>query len=90
MLISWLASQITSRCRLPQPSGFNWYRAIAAAGVIFIPAGLGLFEGIERLLTFLKTYGVLVVGIYLVAKVGARLKRHQKYDAGGGFAVKKD
>jgi undecaprenyl-diphosphatase len=80
MLISWLASQIASRCQLPEPSGFNWYRAIAAAGVILIPALLWLHEGIEQLLTFLKTYGVLVVGIYIVAKGGVWLKRLRKRD----------
>ena len=80
MLISWLASQIASRCQLPELSGFNWYRAIAAAGVILIPALLWLHEGIEQLLTFLKTYGVLVVGIYIVAKGGVWLKRLRKRD----------
>jgi undecaprenyl-diphosphatase len=81
MLISWLASQIASRCRLPESSGFNWYRAMAAAGVIGIPLFLGLLEGIEQLLTFLKTYGVLVAGIYLVAKASTLLKRLQRRDS---------
>jgi len=80
MLIGRLASQIASICRLPEPSGFNWYRAIAAVGVIGIPLFLGLLEGIEQLLTFLKTYGVLVVGIYIVAKGGVWLKRLRKRD----------
>ena len=79
MLISWLAWQITSRCRLPEPSGFNWYRAIAAAGVVGIPLLLGLFEGIKQLLTFLKTYGVLVLGIYIAAKGGTWLKRFRRH-----------
>jgi len=79
MLISWLASQITSRCRLPEPSGFNWYRAIAAIGVIVIPLLLGLFEGINQLLIFLKTYGVLVLVIYIAARVGAHLKKLQNH-----------
>lgn len=79
MLISWLAWQITSRCQLPSPSGFNWYRAIAAVGVIVIPLSLGLFEGINQLLTFLKTYGVLVLGIYIAAKAGTHLKKLQKH-----------
>jgi len=80
MLISWLAWQITSRCQLPEPSGFNWYRAIAAAGVILMPALLWLHEGIEQLLTFLKTYGVLVAGIYLVAKASTQLNRLLRHD----------
>ena len=80
MLISWLASQIASRCQLPEPSGFNWYRAIAAAGVILIPALLWLHEGIEQLLTFLKTYGVLVAGFYLVAKASTQLNRLLRHD----------
>jgi len=80
MLISWLVSRITSRCQLPELSGFNWYRAIAAAGVIGIPLFLGLLEGIEQLLTFLKTYGVLVAGFYIVAKGGTWLKRIRRHD----------
>jgi len=80
MLISWLASQIASICRLPEPSGFNWYRAIAAAGVTVIPLFLGLSEGINQLLIFLKTYGVLVLVIYIVAKGGVWLKRLRKRD----------
>jgi undecaprenyl-diphosphatase len=82
MLISWLASQITSKCRLPELSGFNWYRAIAAVGMIVIPLSLGLFEGINQLLTFLKTYGVLVLLIYIAAKGSAcskRLRKHSPY-----------
>jgi undecaprenyl-diphosphatase len=79
MLISRLAWQITSRCQLPLPSGFNWYRAIAAVGMIVIPLSLGLFEGINQLLTFLKTYGVLVLGIYIAAKAGTHLKKLQKH-----------
>ncbi len=79
MLISWLASQITSKCRLPELSGFNWYRAIAAVGMIVISLSLGLFEGINQLLTFLKTYGVLVLLIYIAVKGSACSKRLRKY-----------
>jgi len=77
----WLALQIISRWPLPESGRFNWYRVIAAAGVILIPVLFGLIEGIDDLLTFLKTYGVLVVGIYIVAKGGTWLKRFRRRDA---------
>lgn len=80
ILAGWLAPQILSRWPLPAPSRLNWYRIIAAGGVILIPVLFGLIEGIDELLTFLKTYGVLVAGIYLVAKVGTWLKRHRRRD----------
>jgi hypothetical protein len=57
-------------------SGFNWYRIIAITGVIGIPIFLGLFEGINQLLIFLRTYCVLVAGIYLIAKANKWLKKH--------------
>jgi undecaprenyl-diphosphatase len=80
MLISWLTSQITSRYQLTTASGFNWYRAIAAAGVIGILLFLGLFEGFNQLLTFLRTYCVLVAGIYLVAKANNWLKQYRRHN----------
>lgn len=72
----WLALQITRRWL----SQFNLRLGHAAAGAILVPVLFGLIEGTERLLTFLKTYGVLVVGIYIVAKGGEWLKRHRKRD----------
>ena len=81
ILAGWLAPQILSRWPLPAPSRLNWYRIIAAGGVILLPVLFGLIEGIDELLTFLKTYGVLVAGIYLVAKGGEWLKRHRKRDS---------
>jgi membrane-associated phospholipid phosphatase len=73
----WLALQIIRRW-LSESSRFNLSRSTAAVGVILTPTLFGLIEGTERLLTFLKTYGVLVAGIYLVAKGGTWLKRHRK------------
>jgi membrane-associated phospholipid phosphatase len=67
----WLALQIIRRWL----SRFNLRPGHAAAGAILTPALLGLLEGINHLFTFLKTYGVLVVGIYIAAKVGTWLKR---------------
>jgi len=81
MLDGWLASRIISRWPLPESGQFNWYRAIAAAGVILIPLSLGLLEGIEQLLIFLKTYGAMAAGIYLVFKGSTWLKQLQRCDA---------
>jgi undecaprenyl-diphosphatase len=75
----WLALQIIRRW-LSESSRFNLSRSTAAVGVILIPVLFGLIEGTERLLTFLKTYGVLAVGIYLVAKGSMWLKRLRKRD----------
>jgi len=70
---------------LPESGRFNWYRVIAAAGVILIPASLGLLRGVNQLSTFLKTYGVLVVVIYIAAKGGTWLKRLRRRDFCGYF-----
>jgi len=77
----WLALQITSRWL----SRFNLRLGHAAVGAIFVPVLFGLIKGINELLTFLKTYGVLVVGIYIIAKGGAWLKRLRRHDFCGYF-----
>jgi undecaprenyl-diphosphatase len=77
---AWLALQIIRRW-LSESSRFNLSRSAAAVGVILIPLSLGVLEGAEQLLIFLKTYGALVAGIYLIAKGGAWLKRLRERDA---------
>jgi len=73
---AWLALQITRRWL----SQFNLRLGHAAAGAILVPVLFGLIEGTDDLLTFLKTYGVLVVGIYIVAKGSIWLKQIRKRD----------
>jgi membrane-associated phospholipid phosphatase len=81
ILSGWLALQIIRRWL----SQSNLRPGHAAAGAIITPALFGLIEGIDNLLTFLKTYGVLVVGIYIVAKGGTWLKRLRRRDFCGYF-----
>lgn len=67
----WLALQIDRRWVSLESPRFNWCRGTAVLGVILIPLLIGLFEGVNDLLIFLKTCGVLTAGIYLIAKAGA-------------------
>jgi membrane-associated phospholipid phosphatase len=73
----WLALQITRRWL----SQFNLRLGHAAVGAILVPVLFGLIEGIDALLTFLKTYGMLVVVIYIVAKGGKWLKQLRRHNA---------
>lgn len=66
----WLASQITQRWLLLESPRFNWCRGAAVWGIILIPLSIGLLEGLDQLLIFLKISGVLTAGIYLIAKAG--------------------
>jgi membrane-associated phospholipid phosphatase len=79
---AWLALQIIRRW-LSESSRFNLSRSAAAVGVILTPVLLGLLEGKNHLFTFLKTYGVLAAGIYLVAKGSTWLKRLRKHNSCG-------
>jgi len=74
---AWLALQIILRW-LPK---FKLRRGHAAAGVIIVPIAFGVVEGTDKLLVWMKTYGVLVAGIYLIANAGAWLKRLRRHDA---------
>lgn len=67
----WLALQIGRRWVSLESPRFNWCRGTAVLGVILIPFLIGLFEGVNDLLIFLKTYVVLTAGIYLIAKAVA-------------------
>lgn len=69
-----LAQQIIRRWRdfdkiLPQHLRFLSFIAIIA-----IPISIGLSKGLNFLLTFLATYGVLAVTVYIISKITARLK----------------
>ena len=67
----WLALQIILRWL----SEFKLKRGHAAAGAIIVPIVFGVTEGADRLLVWLKMYGVLVAGIYLIANAGTLSKR---------------
>lgn len=77
----WLALQITRRWLSLESPRFNWFRGAAVWGVILIPLSIGLFEGLDQLLIFLKTSGLLIVGIYVIAKVGTWMKWLGRDDA---------
>lgn len=73
----WLALQIILRW-LP---GFKLWRVHAVAGAILIPVVYYIAEGYEDLLDWLKTYGVLVVIVYLIANAGTLSKLLRRHDA---------
>jgi len=73
---AWLALQIILRW-LP---GFKFRRGHAAAGAIIVPIAFGVVEGTDKLLFWLKAYGVLVAIIYL-ANAGTLLKRLRRRNA---------
>jgi len=77
----WLVSQITKRWLSLESPRFNWFRGAAVCGLILIPLSIGLFEGLDQLLMFLKTSGLLVVGIYVIVKAGTWSKRLRGQDA---------
>ncbi|HUW19659.1 MAG TPA: phosphatase PAP2 family protein [Sedimentisphaerales bacterium] len=61
----WLALETTRRWLSANSLPFSRYRGIAVAGVVVIPVLVGLFQGLQALLTFLQTYG-LAAGICLL------------------------
>jgi len=71
----WLALKITRRWLSLESSRFVWCRGAAVLAVILIPILFGLFRGLEQLLIFLKTYGLLTAGIYITVKAGTWSKR---------------
>lgn len=77
----WLALQITQRWLSLESPQFNWFRGTAVWGIILIPLSIGLLEGLEQLLIFLKTSGLLTVGIYVIVKAGTWSKRLRGQDA---------
>lgn len=75
MFSGWLALQITRGWMSQELSRFNRCRVIAGAGVIVLPFLISLFEKVNPLLVFLKTYWWLIVCIYLLAKASDLAKR---------------
>lgn len=73
----WLAMQIARRRLSSESLRFDWCRGAAVWCLVLIPVLIGLFEGLDQLLIFLKSYGLLTAGIYVIAKAYARLKRHR-------------
>ncbi len=66
----WLILRISRQWLSPDSFRLDRYRGIAVLGVVLIPPFIGLFKGVDDLLIFLKSYGALVAGIYLIAKAG--------------------
>jgi len=77
----WLALQITRRWLLQESRRFGWCRVTALWAVILIPSLFGLFKGLEHLLIFLRTYGLLTAGIYIIVKAGTWSKQLWGRDA---------
>jgi len=71
----WLAMYIARRRLSSESLRFDWCRGAAVWCLVLIPVLIGLFEGLNQLLIFLKTYGLLTVGIYVIAKAYPRLKQ---------------
>jgi undecaprenyl-diphosphatase len=71
----WLALQITRRWPSLQSHRFDWCRGAAVSAVILIPILFGLYKGLDQLLIFLKTYGLLTAAIYIIVKAGTWSKR---------------
>jgi undecaprenyl-diphosphatase len=64
----WLAIQIDHRWLPLRPPRFNLNRGISTLAIILMPLSFGLFEGIDKLVIFLETYGLLAICILLAAK----------------------
>lgn len=69
----WLALQIERRWLPLERTRFKLNRRLAILGIIIIPLFFGLFEGIRKLLIFLKIYGLLAVCILLYTKTRENL-----------------
>jgi membrane-associated phospholipid phosphatase len=65
----WLILRISRRWLPPDWFRSDRYRTIAGLGVVLIPLFIGVFKGVDDLLVFLKSYGVLFAGIYLIVTV---------------------
>lgn len=70
----WLAMQIARRRLSPESLRFDWWQAAAIWCLVLIPVLIGLFEGLDQLLIFLKTYGLLTACIYIIIKAYSRFK----------------
>ena len=71
----WLAMHIVKRWLSSESMRFDWCRPAAVWCLILIPVLIGLFEGLDQLLIFLKTYGLLTACIYIIIKAYPRLKQ---------------
>jgi protein-S-isoprenylcysteine O-methyltransferase Ste14/membrane-associated phospholipid phosphatase len=71
----WLAVQIERRWFSLLQLRFNLSRGIAILGIIAIPLSFGLYNGFDKLVTFLKTYGLLAVCIFLTIGASELFKK---------------
>lgn len=83
----WLARQIGLQWAALEGLRANLVRSTAMAGVIVIPVSIGLLRGIDDTVIFLKTYGVLAAGVYLIVKGSLWLKRLQRQKDKQGTVV---
>lgn len=81
----WLALQIDRRRSPLKAPRFSLGRGVAISGMISMPLLFGLSKGIVKLLVFLKTYGLLAVCIFLIARGQEDLMKFETYL----FALKK-
>ncbi|MFQ6036688.1 MAG: phosphatase PAP2 family protein [Sedimentisphaerales bacterium] len=68
LFASWLAIQIERRYLPLQRPRFNLTRGMAILGIIIIPIAFILPQGIDKFVMFLKTYGLLAIGIFLAIR----------------------
>jgi membrane-associated phospholipid phosphatase len=74
LLAGWLATRLIDKwAHADRAVPFeNW---LVGAGVVCIPAAIGVTEGWAESLLVLRTYGVLVLLILLAAKIGEAVRR---------------
>jgi undecaprenyl-diphosphatase len=75
ILAGWLAMQLDrrwSRLKLPQ---FNLTHSAAISAAIIIPLVIGISGGLDKLLFFLETYGLLALFVFLASKIINRRKK---------------
>jgi hypothetical protein len=71
----WLALQITDQSSLLDSHWFKFRRGTVVLAAVLVLLLISLSENTDDVLLFLKTYGVLTAGIYLIVKTRAHLKK---------------
>jgi protein-S-isoprenylcysteine O-methyltransferase Ste14/membrane-associated phospholipid phosphatase len=74
LLCGWLAMQIEKRWLPLRPGRFNLDRRLVILAIILIPLWFVLLKGVGRFLTFLETYGLLAICIFLASQAGKYFK----------------
>ncbi|MFH1369885.1 MAG: phosphatase PAP2 family protein [Planctomycetota bacterium] len=81
IISGWWAMRISNK-RLSKPPKIDLNHRVAVVAVIVTPVLFGLSKGFDDFLAFLMTYGVLAIGIYLVAKGPDWLKQLRRQNTG--------